>query len=174
MASDLLTAHVHTGDGDIVQNFFAVGVARDVDDENGNQGNDQNQRGGAQSHHHGLLVVVHKGKSLIKEGRSAALRGFLFLVQREVQFLVGNRGVPFGEQAVRFGNQAVGLGDKVGGLRVGGVQIRDGGFGEDGVIRLRGLLLTGQLTEALFDFTFFFPVWPGVGKFAFRHRLLLS
>ena len=70
-----------TGDGDVVQDFLAVGVAGDVDDENGNQGNDQNQRGGAQSHHHGLLVVVHKGKSLIKEGRSAALRGVLLLVQ---------------------------------------------------------------------------------------------
>ena len=102
------------------------------------------------------------------------LRGFLFLVQREVRFLIGNRAVFSGKQTVLFGKQAVGLGDKVGGLRVGGVQIRDGGFGKNRILLLWGLLLTGQLAEALFDFTFFFPVWPGVGKFAFRHRLLLS
>ena len=41
------SAHIHTGDGDVVQNFLAVGVAGDVDDENGDEGENQNQRGGA-------------------------------------------------------------------------------------------------------------------------------
>ena len=167
-------AHIHTGNGDVVQNFLAVGVTGDVDDENGDEGENQNQRGGAQGHHHGLLVAVYKGENFIQEGRSAALRGFLLFVQGEVRFLVGNRGVPFGKQAVRFGNQAVCLGDKTGGLRVGSIQIGNGGLGENGILRLRGLLLAGQLAEAFFNFTFFFPVWPGVGKFSFRHRLLLS
>ena len=145
-------ADIYAGNGDVVQNLAAVGVAGGADTEDNDDGNDHHQRNTAGGYHQHLPVLINKAKRLIQKRRRCLFRQGFFLRKH----------------VLGVGNQTVGFGQQFGGLRVGELQLR---FlrRRSGYLRLAclGRLLAGELAEALFNFALLLPVGPGVGKFAF-------